>query len=140
MLLKMKLEIFALCDAATDQNGKLNILGAFDTIFAPQLPLVYQNCAVAAKMRWDKTEEGRKQIRISFSDPDGRAVIPALDAPIEVRVPDNAHDITTSATNFVVTIQQIKLERAGEHEIDLFLDGELQGSLPLYIVPAAPRR
>src|SRR5579884_1675106 len=134
----MKLEIFALCDAATDQNGKLNILGAFDTIFAPQLPLLYQNCSVAAKMRWEKSEEGRRSIRISFCDPDGHPVIPPLDAPIEVRVPDNPHDIGTSATNFVITIQQITLERAGEHEIDLSLDGETHGTLPLYVVYAPP--
>ena len=29
----MNLESFLLCDAATDQQGKLNVLGAFDNIF-----------------------------------------------------------------------------------------------------------
>ncbi|MHC4882477.1 MAG: DUF6941 family protein, partial [Planctomycetota bacterium] len=32
------MEAFLLCDAATDQNGKLNVLGAFDNIFAKETP------------------------------------------------------------------------------------------------------
>ena len=32
------IEIFTLCDAAADYQGRLNILGVFDTIFAPQMP------------------------------------------------------------------------------------------------------
>jgi hypothetical protein len=38
----MIVEIAALCDAATDQGGRLNILGAFDRIIAP-LPLFALN-------------------------------------------------------------------------------------------------
>jgi hypothetical protein len=30
--------VAVLCDAATDESGKLNLLGAFDTIYTQQLP------------------------------------------------------------------------------------------------------
>ena len=30
----MNIQVAVLCDAATDENGKLNLLGAFDTIYA----------------------------------------------------------------------------------------------------------
>jgi hypothetical protein len=30
----MNIQVAVLCDAATEDNGKLNLLGAFDTIFA----------------------------------------------------------------------------------------------------------
>ena len=30
----MNIQVAVLCDAATDDNGKLNLLGAFDTIYA----------------------------------------------------------------------------------------------------------
>jgi len=36
----MRLEVFSLCDAATSEKGKLNILGAFDTIWVSKIPLV----------------------------------------------------------------------------------------------------
>ena len=35
----MRLEIFTLCDAATDSVGKLNILGSFDTLWAREAPV-----------------------------------------------------------------------------------------------------
>ena len=34
----MNIQVAVLCDAATDDNGKLNLLGAFDTIYTQQLP------------------------------------------------------------------------------------------------------
>jgi len=34
----MYIEVMSLCDAATEAQGKLNILGTFDTIFSQKLP------------------------------------------------------------------------------------------------------
>jgi hypothetical protein len=136
----MKVEILTLCDAATDQNGKLNILGTFDTILAPQIPLIYQNCVVAVKMRWEKIEEGKKKVRITFSDADGKPVIPPLEAEINVQVSGNPQNANTTATNFILNIQQLKLERTGEYAIDLAINGRIEGSLPLYVIPAPVRR
>ncbi|OGX37875.1 MAG: hypothetical protein A3C36_05400 [Omnitrophica WOR_2 bacterium RIFCSPHIGHO2_02_FULL_52_10] len=36
----MQIEIFALCDAATGDMGKLSMLGAFDTIWTTKNPTV----------------------------------------------------------------------------------------------------
>ena len=43
----MNIEVFSLCDAATNDRGKLNILGAFDTIGLVKLPGVHLQCSVA---------------------------------------------------------------------------------------------
>ena len=37
----MNIQTAVLCDAATDDNGKLNLLGAFDTIYAPEMPAIH---------------------------------------------------------------------------------------------------
>ncbi|MDB6032554.1 MAG: hypothetical protein JWM16_2892, partial [Verrucomicrobiales bacterium] len=37
----MEIQVAVLCDAATDYQGKLNILGTFDTIFTAQMPAVH---------------------------------------------------------------------------------------------------
>ena len=34
----MNVQVAVLCDAATQDSSKLNILGVFDTIYAPQMP------------------------------------------------------------------------------------------------------
>ena len=37
----MNIQVAVLCDAATEENGKLNLLGAFDTIIAQQIPATH---------------------------------------------------------------------------------------------------
>jgi len=44
----MNIQVAVLCDAATDDNGKLNLLGAFDTIYTQQLPAVHPQCSIRA--------------------------------------------------------------------------------------------
>ena len=50
----MNIEAFLLCDAATDQLGKLNILGAFDNIFTKKVPFVHPACTIVARIRFEK--------------------------------------------------------------------------------------
>ena len=62
----MQTEIFTLCDAATLDHGKLNILGSFDTIWARAFPLDHPMCAVACKLRFEMGEDGKL---MSFGSP-----------------------------------------------------------------------
>jgi hypothetical protein len=85
----MEVEAFILCDCATDQQGKLNILGAFDRLYARKIPAVHPACAVAVRLRFSKIEEGDHTIRINFIDADGNPAGPVLERNISVRVPEN---------------------------------------------------
>jgi hypothetical protein len=63
----MKVELFALCDAATaDAGGKLNILGVFDRLNAREAPVTHPLCALAVRLRFERLEEGQKRVRVSF--------------------------------------------------------------------------
>lgn len=126
----MDVEILALCDAANaDASGKLNILGVFDQIMAPTEPLVIPACTVAMRMRFDRIEEGTKVLKIAVVDADGKEVFPTLNTNIHVRVPPNA---SSGATQIILGIQQLKLPRFGEYQIDVALDGRVVGSIPLF--------
>ena len=126
----MKTEIFTLCDAATDSQGKLNILGSFDTIFSKQVPATHPACSIAIKVRFEKIEEGNHKVKLTFADADGKLVMPGMDASVTVRF--KPEDSTTTV-NLVLNIQQIKLERFGEYTIDLAIDGRQEGSIPLHL-------
>ena len=67
----MDIEVFAICDAATESGGKLNILGAFDSLYGSKLPIVHPHCSIALRIRYSKIEEGQHTIRINFVDEDG---------------------------------------------------------------------
>ncbi len=126
----MKIELFTLCDAATDSGGKLNVLGSFDHIFAKKTPAIHPLCAIAVKIRFSRIEEGNHRLRVTFADMDGKLVLPGLDATLVIRLrPEDS----TVAANVVLVIQKIKLETFGEYTIDLAIDGRHEGSIPLYV-------
>ncbi|HTG45066.1 MAG TPA: hypothetical protein VK633_11100 [Verrucomicrobiae bacterium] len=133
----MDIQVAVLCDAATDNNGKLNILGAFDTIFTNQLPATHPQCSIALRMTFSKVEEGTRTMRLSFVDEDGKPVMPGIELPVQVAVPD---DTIFISRNFIVNIQQLKFEKPGLYSIDMAIDGRQEGSIPLLVKqkPASP--
>ncbi len=126
----MDVEAFLLCDAATDQRGKLNVLGAFDIVFAKQVPTVHPACAVAVRIRFSKIEQGEHAVRISIIDQDGKEVVPKLDGKVSVRVGD---EVGSAVVNLVLNFQRLKLPEYGEYRIDLAVDGRQEASLPLFV-------
>jgi hypothetical protein len=126
----MDIQVAVLCDAATDNAGKLNILGTFDTIYTNQFPAVHPQCAIALRMSFNKVEEGQHKVKLSFVDEDGKPVMPNIDIPIEVAVPE---DTIFISRNFLINIQQLKFEKPGLYSIDIAVDGRQEGSIPLLI-------
>ena len=127
----MNIVLFALCDAATDYQGKLNILGTFDAIWAKKMPAAHPMCAVALRLRFSKIEEGDHKIRINIIDGDGKAVVPPLETGINVRFRDAPR--TSIAANMILNLQGLKFPDFGEYSIDLAIDGKHMASLPIYV-------
>ncbi len=126
----MNIEAFLLCDAATEFGGKLNVLGAFDTIFAKELPAVHPHCAISLRLRFDRIEQGQHTVRLNFIDADGKAVLPPLDTTINIGM--RAEDASVCA-NLVLNIQGVKFEKTGAYSIDLAIDSRHEHSLPLFV-------
>jgi len=83
----MNIQVAVLCDAATEDNGKLNLLGAFDMIYAPQLPAVHPQCAVALRVTFMSGDEGDRKLRLNFVNADGRSIMPSIEIPVTVALP-----------------------------------------------------
>ena len=81
----MNIQVAVLCDAATDDNGKLNLLGAFDTIYAPQLPAVHPQCSVALRVTFMSGDVGERKLKLNFVNADGRAIMPPIEIPVDGR-------------------------------------------------------
>jgi hypothetical protein len=132
----MQVEIFALCDAATDSAGKLNLLGTFDTLVAESFPSRHPQCALALRLRFRRIEEGPHRVRIQIVDEDGRPVVPSLDAQFDVRC---RPEVDSVSTNLVLNLQALPLPQAGRYSIDLAVDGREEASLPLYVIQGQRR-
>src|SRR5216110_1550455 len=115
----MNFRVAVLCDAATDENGKLNLLGAFDTICTPQLPVVHPQCSIALRVTFFAGEEGKHKLQVNIVDADGRSIANLPPLEIEVSLPDDMHFGTK---NFIVNLQNMRFENAGLYSIDVRLD------------------
>lgn len=126
----MEIEVFTLCDAATDTYGKLNILGAFDTLMASTFPVVHAQCAIAVRIRYRRIEAGQHRLLLHLVDEDGHMILPAMDGTVTVAVPAGQASVVT---NLVLQVQGLTLERIGEYALNLAIDGRQVASLPLFV-------
>ena len=126
----MNIELFALCDAAADYNGKLSILGAFDAIWARTVPAVHPQCSVALRMRFSKIEEGEHKVKINIVDADGKSVVKPFETSAKIRYQENVNSI---AANMILNLHGIKFPVFGDYSIDLTVNDKHEASLPLYV-------
>lgn len=126
----MTIQVAVLCDAATDYNGKLNLLGTFDTLYAPQMPTQHPQCSVAVRIAFDRVEEGRHILHLNFVDEDGHAMMKAMEIPVEAVFPADA---TFISRNVIVNFLQLAFTKAGLYSFDLSMNGRALSSIPLAV-------
>ncbi len=126
----MSVEIFSLCDAATAESGKLNILGGFDTIWVKELPAVHALCAIALRFRFEKASGLEHQITVNFVDFDGKHIMPSANGVIKMQF---SPEQESASANVVLNIQMLRFERLGEYSVDLLVDGTQSASIPLFV-------
>ncbi|MEE9368104.1 MAG: hypothetical protein V3V05_04475 [Pontiella sp.] len=126
----MKVEIFALCDAATDNRGKLNILGTFDQIYAVKMPVVHPACAIALRLRFDKIEEGLHKVNLQLINPDGVPVLQAMEGNVNPRM---GADVGSVAVNLILNFQNVKFDDFADYQINLSIDDVAMATLPLRV-------
>jgi hypothetical protein len=130
----MTLELFCLCDyAAADAAGRLSIIGMFDSLRLERVPTTHNLCAIAAKIRFDNSEAGGKQIKIVFLDPNRNSIISPMEAALDVAA---GQDEPTATAQLAVLISQLKLTSFGQYSLSLEIDNKLLASIPLYVKPA----
>lgn len=126
----MKVELFVLCDAATDYAGKLNILGTYDTIVGASLPIQSPLLVFATRIRFRSEEQGTKTCELKVIDYDGRMTLPPFKVQLELRLPA---DRDSAAINFILNINGALFKATGTHRIDLCMDTQVVASLPLAV-------
>lgn len=131
----MEIVSASLCDFAADYQGKLCILGAFDTIGSGQFPGVHPQCSVAVRLLLRDDDVGAHRIQILFINPDGAPIIPANLSPnIEFHVQRLPTEVFFLSQNFVFNFQGLPLPAPGQYELRILLDGRVARVLPVQFV------
>ena len=103
----MVTEAFVLCDGANDSHGKLNILGAFDMIVAGEFPFVHPHCAIALRLRYDRTDGQESAIRLVIQNAAGTTVLSSIDTTVKHGLSANP----TASANLIVNINALRFEK-----------------------------
>jgi hypothetical protein len=131
----MEIEFAVLADyAANTDEGKLVVAGIFDSVYAPQLPVHHPMMAVAMRVRAHPGEEGPHDVRVRIVDPDGREVVPPMDAHV---VFESLDPLDGGTAQLVMQIMGTPLSVPGRHSVDVLIDGRFEKSIPLVVRVAA---
>jgi len=125
----VKIELFTFCDFAQENNGKLIIVGTFDTIISRNFPCVHNQLSLVIRVRFDLWEFSHHSFRIETRNLDGELIIDPLQGGIEVKGVGNA----TAVSHLVFTFANLRFIKNGVLNFTLFMDEKELGSIPLYI-------
>ncbi len=114
-----------LCDyALTSDDGKLSAMGIFSNINFSSLPNAYPRFFVVIILTLDS---GTHPVRIGIVDPVGQQILPEPPrVDVEVELPG-------ADTNLVIDFNNLPFNRAGIHQVQLFVSELLIHSIPLSI-------
>lgn len=124
------LQSCVLCDdVRREQNGKFILIGLFDALGVPKLPVTYPR--VCLTTRWCSGQgEFIQSSRILKPD---RATVLLEGKEIPVRLKDDLH----TATN-VEFFMNVKFEEAGVYWVEIKLDDRLRLTFPLRVAQIQP--
>jgi hypothetical protein len=130
-------EILTLCFAARPGlQGEINILGATDMVLVPQFPVAI-TCCIVGKLRFQKIEEGMKEIKFSIIDSDGRELQPPPPPQqLHIQIPSGA---SSASAAIVVGIPSLQIPREGEYEINLAVNGRQEMTVPVFVRQVPPQ-
>jgi len=114
----MKVELFALCQGAHNNNGQLTIVNAVDNFGVPSFP-ARLSFGLALKFYIPANEEGNKQLTISIlNDKNVNIIVPPLSTMLHVERYDKASHI-----GIALNLQNVLFEEPGLYNVHLELDG-----------------
>ena len=112
-----------LCDdVRQERNGKFILIGLFDAIGVPALPVAFQKICVVN--RWC-CGEGEFTQHSRILAPDGNT--PVIEGkPVKVKLPDD--EATATSVEFLLNV---KFETEGTYWVEIVLDSDLKLRYPL---------
>ena len=72
-------------------------------------------------------------MRLTVTDPDGQQLV--LPSTSELTLPPRNED-QSAAYNILIHLREMHIREAGEHTVDFYLNGNLEGRLPFTVLPA----
>jgi len=126
----LRMEMFTLCDGASEQGGRLSLIGTYEAIHAAGFPCVLPQVTVVLRIRFWPQEGNLHLFRLVLTNPDGKPLGVLVDAT--ATLPPFIEDRST-VFNIIAHLQHVGIEEPGEHTLDFYLDDKMAGRLPVNV-------
>lgn len=128
----MELRIGVVADlVSTTSEGKVNLLGIFDSIAAAQVPAIHPLFYLFASFTAGVVEGTEHQLQITLVDEDSREVIPpTVSLPLPFAISGAGKPLIGQV---IAQFPNVQFPDFGDYEFRLYIDGEYKASIPLSV-------
>jgi hypothetical protein len=125
----MDVTLAVCCDAANlSREGKLNLLGIFNSIHAAQFPCSHPHLALVLRVEARMGEEGTYPLDLKLVDEDGHELF-VIGGQVSLQGAQPGRPMTAQT---IMDINNFQLPRAGVYTFEIFIDKKHMRSIPIY--------
>ncbi len=126
----MQLLVATLCDTAVENQGKLNVLGAFDAIVAQNFPAGF-SFTLVLRFCFTSEDHGAHRFSVSLVDETETSPQAPTENQLEVNMPAGTAGFSTQ--NMIQPLQG-SVSKPGTYHFDVRLDGNTLARIPLRVL------
>lgn len=125
----MEVTLAVCSDAANvSREGKLNLLGIFNSIHAAQFPCSHPHLALVLRVEAGVGEEGAHPLEIKLVDEDGHEIF-VVGGQVTLQGAEPGRPMTAQT---IMDINNFQLSRPGVYTFEIFIDKRHMRSIPIY--------
>jgi hypothetical protein len=128
----MELTLALLADYANmTREGKLNLMGIFNRVFAPSFPAHHLEMRLVMKFSAPPGETGtKKNVVVKLLNADGKLV---LQTAGDVTIPEESSSVTFELVH-ILDLRLTPFEKPGQYAFHILVNGDTKGMVPFDVV------
>ena len=134
----MRVALGVLADYANvAADGKLNIMGVFQIVYAAQFPHVHPQMHLVLTLEADPSEAGnKKQLEVKLMGPDGA---PLLGVGGEMEVPKGSPFAGAAiGLNHILGFQGVRFDKPGDYQFAVLIGSDHKDSIRFKVIQVTP--
>ena len=130
----MEKQLALIADSANiSVEGKLNVLGEFDSIFASGEPATHPVVWFVVKLLFDATDMGQHKLLLRLVDDDGNTLLPPITGDLAVAPPGPGYSGDRQSMPVILCARNLTIPRFGRYTFELRVDDRIVAEVPLYL-------
>jgi hypothetical protein len=131
----MQLLLALVCvDAGLNSEGKLDVHGVFNDLYAPGFPARQDQMVLVLVVEWDREDEGRFRFRVDLEDEAGK---PTLSVEGYSDVDRRPVDRPPPRTRLIMPLEEVVFPRPGPYTFRIKMKGQTFTGPSLYLIESS---